>query len=407
LAPIHPPPVTLSSPSTVYFMSEVLTRFKRFYCEMAKICYAVIMSTRKLRYYFEAHTIRVLTSQPLNDIFRNRENSGRISKWAMKLSVHVVDFENRITIKSQILADFVAQWTEPGSTVEEAVAESQWKVNCDDTWGAAGAGAASILTSPLRIKLRYVERLQFNKEIDKCTNNIVEYEAILLGLRKLRAIGVQRCILRMDSNVVARKIEKECIARGPTLEKYLSLVRRMENFFKGFTVEYIDRNKNSEADELSKPAARNTPLPADVFLQTISDASIRMIESEPRVINIIQREDWQALIMAYLCHYHEPDSTVEQTRMQQIAQSYQIIDNDLYKNSVSGPLLCCASKGEGKQMLSNVHAGLCGGHIRARALATKILWQGFYWPAVIDDAAKLVSKCEACQRFPHKTKAPA
>jgi ribonuclease HI len=245
----------------MYFMSVVLTGSKRFYCEMAKIFYAVIMSTRKLRYYFEAHTIRVLTSQPLNDIFRDRDNSGRISKWAMELSVHVVDFENRIAIKSQILADFVAQWTEPGSTVEEAVAESPWKVKCHGTWGAAGAGAASILTSPSRIKLRYVERLQFNKEIDKCTNNIVEYEAILLGLRKLRAIRVQRCILRTDSNVVAGKIEKECIARGPTLEKYLSLVRRMENFFKGFTIEYIDRNKNSEAGELSKATARNTLYP--------------------------------------------------------------------------------------------------------------------------------------------------
>jgi ribonuclease HI len=49
-----------------------------------------------------------------------------------------------------------------------------------------------------------------------------------LGLRKLRAIGVQRCILRIDSKVVAEQIEKECIAREPTLEKYLALVRRME-----------------------------------------------------------------------------------------------------------------------------------------------------------------------------------
>jgi hypothetical protein len=56
------------------------------------------------------------------------------------------------------------------------------------------------------------------------------------------------------------------------------LVRRMDNFFKGFTVEYIDRNKNSEADELMKAAAHNTPLPTDVFLQTISDALIKTIE---------------------------------------------------------------------------------------------------------------------------------
>jgi hypothetical protein len=66
----------------------------------------------------------------------------------------------------------------------------------------------------------------------------------------------------------------------------------MENFFKGFTIEYIDRNKNSKANELTKAAAHNTPLPTDVFLQTISDTSITTIESEPRVINIIQGEDW-------------------------------------------------------------------------------------------------------------------
>jgi ribonuclease HI len=96
-----------------------------------------------------------------------------------------------------------------------------------------------------------------------------------LGLRKLRAIKVQRCILRTDSKVVAGQIEKECIAREPTLEKYLALVRRIEIFFKGFTVEYIDKNKNFEADELVKAAARNNPLPDDVFLETIIDTSIK------------------------------------------------------------------------------------------------------------------------------------
>jgi ribonuclease HI len=100
----------------------------------------------------------------------------------------------------------------------------------------------------------------------KCTNNIAEYEAILLGLRKLRVIGVQRCTLRTDSKVVAGKIEKEWIARDATLKRYLALVRRMENYFKGFTVEHVDRNKNTEVDELAKAAAHNTPLPVDVFL---------------------------------------------------------------------------------------------------------------------------------------------
>jgi hypothetical protein len=55
----------------VYFISEVLTGSKRFYSEMEKICNAVVMSARKLRHYFQAHTIKVLTNQLLNDIFGN------------------------------------------------------------------------------------------------------------------------------------------------------------------------------------------------------------------------------------------------------------------------------------------------------------------------------------------------
>jgi hypothetical protein len=143
-----------------------------------------------------------------------------------------------------------------------------------------------------------------------------------LGLLKLWVIGVQRCILHTDYKVVTGQIKKECITRKPTLEKYLSLVRRMENLFRSFIVEYINRNKNTKANELAKAAARNTPLPADVFLQTISDASIRMIELEPRVINIIHNEDCRAPIMAYLHYYYEPNNVIEQIRMQQRAESY-------------------------------------------------------------------------------------
>jgi hypothetical protein len=156
------------------------------------------------------------------------DTSRRISKWAMELLEHVVDFEKCSTIKSQILADFMAEWMEPGSAIEGEVPKSPWLVYCDRAWGEAGAGVAAIPTSPLGIKLRYAARLQFNDEADKCTNNTTEYEAILLGLQKLRAIGIHTCILCTDSKVIVGQIEKECITREPTLEKYLALVRRME-----------------------------------------------------------------------------------------------------------------------------------------------------------------------------------
>jgi hypothetical protein len=63
---------------------------------MEKIYYAVVMSARKLHHYFKAHIIKVLTNQPLSDIFGNRDSSGKISKWAMELSEYVVDFEKKV-----------------------------------------------------------------------------------------------------------------------------------------------------------------------------------------------------------------------------------------------------------------------------------------------------------------------
>jgi hypothetical protein len=152
------------------------------YSEMKKKCYVVVTSARKLQHYFKAHTIKVLTNQSLNDVFGNRDSSRRISKWAMELSKHVVDFEKHSAMKSQILADFVAEWTEPGSAVEGAVPVSPWLVCYDRAWGIAGAEAAAILTSPSGIKLSYAVRSRFNKEADRCTNNMAKHEAIRLGL---------------------------------------------------------------------------------------------------------------------------------------------------------------------------------------------------------------------------------
>jgi hypothetical protein len=65
----------------------------------------------------------------------------------------------------------------------------------------------------------------------------------------------------------------------------------MENYFRDFLVEHIDRSKNAKADELAKMAANKTALPPDVFFQTVEDSSIKTIELEPRMVNVIQGED--------------------------------------------------------------------------------------------------------------------
>jgi hypothetical protein len=113
----------------VYFASEALSGSKIFYYELEKIAYAVVMAARKLRHYFEGHKIRVITNQPLNDLFANKEASTRIIKRGAELSEYIVDFERRNAIKSQVLADFVVDWTLPAHNFGEEI-PTPWIVQC-------------------------------------------------------------------------------------------------------------------------------------------------------------------------------------------------------------------------------------------------------------------------------------
>jgi ribonuclease HI len=104
-------------------------------------------------------------------------------------------------------------------------------------------------------------RLSFALEYDRCTNNIVEYEAVILGLCKLRALGVTTCIIRTDSKVVTSQIEKEYSAKEPVLMQYLTAIRSLKKQFNGFTLQHVERNKNEEADASAKAAAKGRPCP--------------------------------------------------------------------------------------------------------------------------------------------------
>jgi hypothetical protein len=75
------------------------------------------------------------------------------------------------------------------------------------------------------------------------------------------------------------------------LGRYLAAIQRMERFFKQFIVQYIERAKNVEVDELAKAASKKAVLPLDVFFQVVEDPSVKTIEPEPRMINVVQGED--------------------------------------------------------------------------------------------------------------------
>jgi hypothetical protein len=106
------------------------------------------MASRKLRHYFQSHHIIVPSSQPLKDIIRNREATGRVRKWDAELNEFTIDFVHRSLIQSQVLADFIANWTLGDHDEERVLDEEVWMVFCDRSWGIFGAGAAIVLISP-------------------------------------------------------------------------------------------------------------------------------------------------------------------------------------------------------------------------------------------------------------------
>ena len=95
----------------VYFISEVFSDSKQRYPHYQKLAYGVFFAARKLRHYFHGHTIMVVSKAPLKDIINNADATGRVAKWGIELAAFDIQYKSRTAIKSQVLADFVADWT--------------------------------------------------------------------------------------------------------------------------------------------------------------------------------------------------------------------------------------------------------------------------------------------------------
>jgi hypothetical protein len=112
---LDPPgrPRTIQRP--VYFISDVLHKARTRYLEVHKLLYAVLIASRKLCHYFQALRILVVTSYPLRAILRNHNMTDNIAKWPAELVEFELDFVSRHAVKSQVLADFIVDWTSSAS----------------------------------------------------------------------------------------------------------------------------------------------------------------------------------------------------------------------------------------------------------------------------------------------------
>jgi ribonuclease HI len=161
-----------------------------------------------------------------------------------------ISFAPRKAIKSQVLADFVAEWVDtqlPAALIQQKL----WTMYFDGSLMKTGAGAGQLFISPLGKHLRYVLRLHF-----LVSNNVAEYEALINGLRIAIELGVQRLDAHGDSQLVIDQVMKNSHCRNPKMEAYCDEVRRLEDKFYGLKLNHVARRYNETADELAKIASR-------------------------------------------------------------------------------------------------------------------------------------------------------
>jgi ribonuclease HI len=278
-----------------------------------------------------------------------------------------------------------------------------------------GAGAGLLFVSPLREHMRYAICLHF-----PASNNMAEYEALLCGLKIAIEIGVKRLDVRGDSQLVIDQVMKNASCHDDKMEAYCKAMRALEDKFYGIELNHVPRLYNEEADELAKIASGRITVPPNVFPETspsppspssLTPRATRNPRGLPRIqqarspwmrtprtrrtcsllegygadeADVMEVEpapikaDWREKYVAWMARGELPSDRAKARRIGRMAKSFALVDGELYKRTASCILQWCVPIPEGRELLRDIHAGICGHHAAPRTLVGNAFRQGFY-----------------------------
>ncbi|RVW15555.1 hypothetical protein CK203_077735 [Vitis vinifera] len=211
---------------------------------------ALRSAAQKLCPYFQAHPVVVLTDQPLRNILHKPDITGRMLQWAIELSEYGIEFQPKLSMKDQVMADFVLEYSRRPIQRKEPSEKEWWTLRVDGASRSSGSGVGLLLQSPTGEHLEQAIQLGF-----PASNNEAEYEVILSGLDLVLALSVSRLRVYSDSQLVVRHVQKEYEAKDERMARYLAKVRNTLQQFFEWTVEKIKRAENGRVDALAGIAA--------------------------------------------------------------------------------------------------------------------------------------------------------
>ncbi|GMP96894.1 hypothetical protein CsSME_00045332 [Camellia sinensis var. sinensis] len=376
----------------VYYISRKIRGAEVRYTPVERHCLALVFTAQKLRHYFLAHQIQIVTkSDPIRYLLSKPALTGKVARWLLALGEFEITCVAPKAIKSQALADLLAQF--PSGDYEPvneelrgevhatmASEESFWTLSFDGAAAGGKGGTGIVLTSKSGEKLYLSYKLDFH-----CSNNEAEYEALILGLIAAEKHSIKKIRIRGDSKLIVKQVSGQFVLKEPALATYRTTVQRLLDKFQKVEIEHVPRSDNKFSDALATLGAR-VDIPEEEATIVIKKRTEPSIIPEDKGLP----EDWRGEVLEQL------RSKVGKLTMAKLAQ-FTIIQGELYFRGGTGFLARCVGQQEASFRLQQIHEKSCGdGDI---SLYRRIQRQGYYWPEMEKDSNQLQKECPKCQSY--------